>query len=153
MSNIGPMSEEGFDRLQQDEAYSQYVYWDLTGQKIRHDRFNGDPTVGYGRNLYTRGLTIAEATYLLMNDIKLSASKIDKSITNGLTLPQLWLDVLIMIDYNTGNVLGWPALIKAVYDGSRDAIAAAIRDSDAWRGLEKARYERFAVAITKGTWS
>src|SRR5271166_3187834 len=46
------------------------VYDDASGLPIKPgSHVIGNPTVGIGRNLYGKGLTASEATYLCVNDI------------------------------------------------------------------------------------
>ena len=80
------------EMLQAEEGYRQFIYYDTVGK----------PTIGIGRNLKDRGVTMAEALYLLENDIA--------DVTKQLSERLYWFDALpddvknVMIDmaFNMG---------------------------------------------------
>lgn len=52
------------------EGYSQFIYKDITG----HD------TIGYGRNLASKGISVDEANFLLENDINYFNEKLENNL-------------------------------------------------------------------------
>lgn len=149
------LTPQGESQLMNDEAPGGQpvlkVYNDATGKTLSTS--DGNPTIGFGRNLVGLGLSNAECVYLLRNDI----TRCENEVTNKEPLfpswPAIWRDVVVMIHYNTGNVLAWPHMLAAIKAGGPSAaIAAEVRNSGPWKGKEHARYERFARAIETGHW-
>lgn len=146
------MSEAGFAQLQSDEGFRSKLYNDKTGQPFNF--IGGNLTIGYGLNL-SAGISQKEAMLLCMCRVETAEQIIEG---HGYALAE-WSDVVrdvvTMIQYNTGNVLGWPDLLTAAETGKpASVIAAAVRDSTPWRtpGGEHDRYERMAAAIENGHW-
>jgi hypothetical protein len=149
------ISPAGLERLRLDESLRLIAYNDATGDALHSGSLpgGGNVTIGYGRNLSARGITFTEADYLLKNDLLSIYNKIDSlTLAEAVFYFPVWTDILVMIDYNTGNVSAWYDLIAAMNQSSTTQVAAEVRNSKAWRGAEHARYERFARAIEMNTW-
>ena len=127
------------------------VYDDKSGHTIEHGPAGGNPTIGYGRNLAGRGLLPGEAEMMLDNDLALNLRKIQDSLPWIATIPPVWCDVIEMIQYNTGDVLGWPHMLSAMQSGDADGAIAEIASSHA-DGELPARYGRLMQAIVARSW-
>ncbi len=147
------MTPAGQTQLISDEGERLIVYNDETGLSITQHSLagSGTPTIGVGRNLSV-GITQAESRYLLANDIAKREAELLASFPWLAKVNPVWFDVVLMVEFNTGNVRGWPKMLA--YMQSQDAGDAAreLLDSAAARELT-ARYTRMALAITKGAWS
>lgn len=148
------MTPAGKARLILDEgiAYkdgnSYLVYNDLNGLPIKPSEIGGYATIGIGRNLYSKGITLAEAEYLLDNDLAEIETNV-QSIAGYSTFPDVWKDVVVMIEFNTGNVRSFPRMLKAM--AFRDEKTAAANCTVTNKALT-ARYARMAKAIINNTW-
>lgn len=145
------MSAEGLKRLRLDEDFEAEAYDDATGFRVRAPK--GNLTIGYGTNLAI-GITDEEAELLMLMRLITSENKLEATFAPFPVWAPVQRDVLMMIDYNTGNVLKWPKLITSIAtDAPGIQQANNIRDSEAWRStLTRARYERFAQALINGHW-
>ena len=146
------MTPTGLARLQLDEGEVLQVYDDSTGRAVGKLASGGFPTIGYGRNLATNGITTAEALYLLNNSV------VQIEIALNSTFP--WLagcfntiptDVITMIQYNTGNVGNFVLMLAAAKASNWKTMAAELMDSAAARQLPT-RYQRMHDAILAGNW-
>lgn len=64
--------------LRRDEGERLKVYNDKTGKPIvSADLSGGHPTIGIGRALDVQGLTVVEASYLLLNDIQRVVAEVE----------------------------------------------------------------------------
>jgi Phage lysozyme len=148
---VSRMTPEGKTRLINDEGCILYVYDDATELPIKKLPTGGNPTVGIGRNLASRGITSAEAMFLLNNDIAVEETKLTAAISWFATIHPVWQDALIMISFNTGNVLSWLRLLQAMENGDAALASNQVLDSGAARELP-ARYGRIAKAVADRAW-
>ena len=147
------MTPAGLAQLKEDEGFRGFVYDDRTGKPIKTAPSSpaSRPTAGYGRNLADQGITEAEASFLLENDLTAIYVKLDLRIPKFATFPAVWQDVLQMIDYNTGNALIWTSTIAAMTAGDANKAVNAIILSKAASELP-ARYQRMAAAVLANHW-
>lgn len=148
---VSRMTPAGKARLISDEGCILFVYDDATDLPIRRLPTGGNPTIGIGRNLASRGITSAEAMFLLNNDIAVEEAKLTAGISWFATINPVWQDALVMISFNTGNVLSWLRLLQAMENGDANAASNQILDSGAARELP-ARYARIAKAVADKAW-
>lgn len=78
--------------LEKHEGFRQFPYMDTTGHL----------TIGIGRNLKDRGITKAEALYLLQNDIADFKKQLDDRLYWFENCPDAVKDVLIDMCFNLG---------------------------------------------------
>jgi hypothetical protein len=146
------MTPLGLARLQLDEGDRLFVYDDKTGLSIGQLPSGGWPTIGYGRNLATNGITADEAVYLLQNSVvaveKLLSGTYPWLVGRFNTIPT---DVITMVHYNTGNVGNFVRMLAAAKASDWPTMAAELMDSLAARELP-ARYQRMHDALLSGTW-
>jgi lysozyme len=145
------LTPSGFNQLMEDEGYRQFVYDDKNGMTIQRGSAGGAPTVGYGRNLATRGLTKLEAIYLLQNDIAEVWASVSKQFPWVQQIDPIWQDVVTMVDFNTGDVAGFPKFLAALNTGDAETARAELLDSKAAHELP-ARYGRMADALRNKHW-
>ena len=146
------MTPNGLTRLKMDEASGVArlkVYSDATGQPLSRLPDGGWATIGWGRNLTGKGLSKAEADLLLANDIAEIEGRWSRVLA-GIASP-VCRDVVVMVDYNTGNVGGFPHMLAAMTRGDVESAALELLDSRAARELPE-RYNRMADAIRHGVW-
>jgi len=93
-----PISESMIAMLKRQEGLRLKVYSCPAGKL----------TIGYGRNLEDRGITLQEADYLLQNDILFVRKNLEKNIMYFNELPLPVQEVLI----NMGFQLGIKGLLK-----------------------------------------
>jgi lysozyme len=109
------MSEQNvFDRdatVQQligDEAERFFVYDDATGEPIRAGSVVvGNPTIGIGRNLASKGLSPAECVYLGEDDVDQCAATLDAQIPWWRGLSPVRQAQMVNLDFN----MGWGSLV------------------------------------------
>lgn len=111
----------------------------------------GKLTIGIGRNLEDRGITEAEARYLLANDIVSVSDAIEKALPWVRTLSDARQRALINIGFNVGvhGVFGFRDMLAALQAGDFTTAAAECLDSDAARELPS-RYHRIAQLFLEG---
>ncbi len=107
--------------LKVHEGYSQYVYECKLGVK----------TVGYGRNLESRGLTQKEAEYLLRNDIDEATNWCSVSLPYYKTLSVARKSVLVDMYVNLGatGLLKFKRMHAALGNSDYTRAAAEMLDS------------------------
>ena len=144
------MTPQGLQRLIQDEGSRPQPYDDKTGLTIHLGPAGGNVTIGVGRNLTARPLTQAEIEYLLQNDLAEDwawLTEHDPSLTP--LYNTVFGDVVEMVDFNTGNALGFPKMIAAMLAGDAETAAQECAVSNP-RLAE--RYGRMQAAIRAGSW-
>lgn len=126
--------------LMRNEGYRQTLYSDT----------EGIPTVGFGRNLRTRGVDITEATYLLDRDIRDAMRFLSSyAFWNSLNMPRRV--ALIDLCVNLGaerfqgfhKMLGWLDLGK--YAAAANEMRRSLADHQ-----EPARIDRDAMMLETG---
>jgi len=146
------MTPLGLARLQLDEGDALLVYDDKSGRPVGQLPSGGWPTIGYGRNLATNGITADEAVYLLNNSLL--------RIENQLNATFPWLtgrfntvptDVITMVHYNTGNVGNFVLMLAAAKKSDWKTMAFELMDSSAARQLPS-RYQRMHDALIFENW-
>lgn len=145
------MTPKGLIRLKEDEGCILDVYNDLTGQPLGKLSNGGNPTIGYGRNLNKRGITSEEATYLLNNDLTSMWSEIIQLLPWVNDISFIWQDVILMVEYNTGDVFSFRLMLSAMKKG--DAVDAAFQLMNSKAAVElPTRYGRMRNAIINNYW-
>jgi len=142
------MTDAGRDilaaQLRADEALRLFPYVDLAGKL----------TIGYGRNLDARGITLDEADLLLQHDIDVAVDELFKIDPVVATLDAVRQIVLANMCFNLGAlrlrgfVLMWACLRGRNYEGA----AREMLDSD-WARQVGARARRLATAMATGTFA
>ena len=121
------MTPEGKQKLKsllvKSEAYKQFPYTDTTGHL----------TVGIGRNLTNRGISVTEALYLLGDDIFYFSGKLATYLSYFDELSENRQIVLIDMCFNLGlnGLLNFKNMINALEQHDYNAAADEILNSKA----------------------
>lgn len=146
------MTPTGKKQLIADEGKRLFVYDDATGAPLKPgDKLIGWPSVGIGRNLAARGLTDGECDYLFDNDIGSMWAELNSMLPWLTNLDAVRCDVVLMVEFNTGNVFAFRNMLAAL--SKRDwktASAELLNSKAATQGV--ARYKRMAEALLSGSW-
>ncbi|MBU2800441.1 glycoside hydrolase family protein, partial [Acidithiobacillus sp. VAN18-4] len=113
--------------------YRRFVYDDATGQEIVPGyTVQGNPTIGYGRDLMTEGISKEEAMVLLRHDI----DRAWREVTSHLPWAESQLSVirfavLVNMAFNMGlqGLLGFTQMLSALQAGNYEQAAKAMLDS------------------------
>jgi len=144
------MTPKGAAQLQSDEGKRNFVYDDKTGVPLRLVS-GGNPTIAYGRNLASRGLTDAECLVLFNNDINAITNSIYTQLPWAQNIPPVWLDVMIMVEYNTGDVFEFQEMLDCMENGDAQGASEQLLNSRAAMELPE-RYARMSNAILANAW-
>lgn len=113
----------------------------------------GKLTIGVGRNLTDRGITEAEADYLLMNDLAQAERDARALFGNFDAIGDARQAVLIDMAFNMGKtrLSGFKKFIAAVLSGDYTATAAEMLDS-AWAFQVGNRSKELSKMMITGNW-
>ena len=125
----------------------------LAGILKRHEGLELEPyrctegylTIGYGRNLETKGISEEEAEYLLRNDMEVVVAALNDRIPWWNNLPDHKRIVLASMAYQlgVGGLLKFQNMLAAAEDGDDREVVAQMRDSR-WHRQTTARAEELA---------
>jgi len=125
----------------------------LAGILKRHEGLELEPyrctegylTIGYGRNLETKGISEEEAEYLLRNDMEVVVAALNDRIPWWNNLPDHKRIVLASMAYQlgVGGLLKFQNMLAAAEDGDDQGVVAEMRDSR-WHRQTTARAEELA---------
>lgn len=125
----------------------------LAGILKRHEGLELEPyrctegylTIGYGRNLETKGISEEEAEYLLRNDMEVVVAALNDRIPWWNNLPDHKRIVLASMAYQlgVGGLLKFQNMLAAAEDGDDQRVVAEMRDSR-WHRQTTARAEELA---------
>jgi hypothetical protein len=145
------MTAAGEAQLIADEGKVAYLYDDVNGAPIKKGPAGGNPSIGIGRNLVGNPLSDDEIMYLFDNDCNKCATAIYNKLPWAMSISAVWQDVLIMVQFNTGNVFAFVEMLAAMQSGDAATASAQLLNSEAAKQLP-ARYGRMADAITANAW-
>lgn len=126
--------------LENDEAFRQFPYR-CTGGKL---------TIGYGRNLEDKGISVDEADVLLRNDIQSSIYDLTQIFSDFDTIPESIQRVLVNMRFQLGSY-GFRAfknMINAVENQDWDWMINEMKDS-LWYTQTPNRANRLIKLIEK----
>ncbi len=107
------------DQLERQESYRRFVYDDATGQNIVPGyTVQGNPTIGYGRNLMTEGISKEEATVLLRHDMDRAWREVASHLPWAESqLSVIRFSVLVNIAFNMGfqGLSGFTQMLSALH--------------------------------------
>lgn len=115
--NLGRVTKQ----IKRHEGYRSYPYFDSTNHL----------TIGYGRNLVSRGIRQSEAELMLSNDITQVVEQLSKHIPRWKELSAQRKEVLISMCFNMGIVklLEFEKMIEAIRDDNPAEVAVQMLDS------------------------
>lgn len=155
------MTPEAFNiaanRIRPAEQLRLKAYDDYDGRTVEPGKtVGGFVSVGYGRNLFGRGITVAEAEMLLMNDLKGADDDIKANFPWAEKLDAVRYAVMVEWVFNMGinNVKGFPKALAAIQTGLWAEAAKELCDFKQYRdpklpGL-KIRYDELAEMLKTG---
>lgn len=124
----------------------------------KHEGFRSKPyrcpagklTIGYGRNIEDNGITEAEASFLLVEDVKKCRAECQKSFAWFGDMDRDRQDVIVELDFNMGlkRLLGFKKMLAACARKDYEAAAREMLDS-LWARQVGKRAQTLA-AIMKG---
>ena len=124
--------------LKRDEGMRTNLYRDTVGKQ----------TIGVGRNIDDRGISIAEAEFMLANDIDNVEAELNFKIPWWVNMPADAKRALANMCFNIGwpRLEGFQKMLAAMKDGNYPKAADEALDSR-WAGQVGARAERIAALI------
>lgn len=137
------MIESLRDQLYRDEGNERFVYNDS----------RGIPTIGVGRNLRDKGISLVESDFLLDNDIRDAASEVSAEIPWSIvSLDDVRREVLVNMSFNmgiAGLIKKNPKLLEALKAGKWEAAAAELLDGPYKKQVGQRAF-RLAEQIRRG---
>lgn len=129
------------DMLKRHEGFRAHPYVDTVGKV----------TIGYGRNLDDKGLTLKEAESLLINDILEATKDLQRNCAWYNALDPVRKDVVINMVFNMGlpKVLGFQKMIAAIGRHDYEEAAKEMLDSK-WAMQVKGRAKELATMMREG---
>lgn len=131
------------DQLIRDEGLRLHPYRDTVGKL----------TIGIGRNLDDRGITLVEADFLLTNDIKDATASLEANFPWVMDLDGARKGVLLNLTFNLGvrGLAQFVNFLTAMKSGDWAAAKAELLNSAADHE-EPERIARLALQIATGVW-
>lgn len=123
------------------------------GLRLKPYRCTADKlTIGYGRNLDDRGISVAEAEFLLNYDLSWCEASARHSIPRFSKLSSLRQEVLVEMVFQLGlaGVLRFKRMIQAIRDKDYTLAAAEMLDSKWAQQDTPARAKRLAERFRRG---
>lgn len=143
--------------LKVHEGLRLQAYDDATGKPATAgSRIQGNVTVGYGRNLIGRGLTLPEANHLLDNDVDEVVSELDKRMPywRTWTEPRQWGIAELGFNLGVSNfVMTWPTTVSMLKAGLFEQAAGNLERSLWRRQVGERRALPIIRAIRTGSWT
>jgi lysozyme len=144
--------DELMDELVGDESLRRVVYDDATGLPLHPGMVcKGHPTIGVGRALDVRGLTVDEIKFLLRNDAVQAIDDLTRALPWFETLDSVRQAALADMAFNLGlaGLLGFHQTLSSIQTGDYKAAAAQMLASK-WAGQVGDRAKRLASRIETG---
>lgn len=130
------------------------VYDDASGKPIVPGSLvKGHPTIGYGLALDVRGLSMAEALFLLHSGEADIWAQVTAALPWALTLDDVRQAALLSMAYNLGvqGLLGFPNTLACMQKGDWAGTVANLKQSK-WWGQVGDRATRIAQMFLTGAW-
>jgi lysozyme len=130
-------------QLERDEGLRLFPYVDTAGRL----------TIGFGRNLTDVGISAAEASVLLANDIATAARALARALPWTNDLDDARHAVLVNMAFNLGiaSLVQFKGFLRYVEAGKWDAAATDML-ATLWAREVGARAERLAMQLRTGEW-
>jgi lysozyme len=147
------MQQKMIDEIKSQEGEFLFVYDDANDRLVKTgSTLVGNPTIGYGRCLSTRGVTVSEAEYLLANDIAFVEHQLGAlPWWQGLSLVRQ--DVISNMCFNIGfaGLMSFTNMIAAIQRGDFKAAADEALDSH-WAAQVGGRAKMLAQQLETGNY-
>ena len=121
--------------LTRDEGEVLKVYDDKTGNLLHAGMtIGGNPTIGVGRNLAGQGISVAEASYLLTNDIQSASAALEANLPWWENLDPVRQRVMVNMCFNLGvaGLMTFHNFLAAMQAGNWQEAAAQMQQSAWW---------------------
>jgi lysozyme len=131
------------DQLVRDEELCLKPYTDSVGKL----------TIGVGRNLTDKGISVQEAQLLLANDISAATAELQTALPWTATLDDVRKGALLNMAFNMGigGLLEFHDFLSKMQAGNFSGAAGAMLDS-LWARQVGARATRLSMQIQTGVW-
>lgn len=140
-----------------DEADRSKVYDDATGKPIiKGTVVMGNPTVGIGRNLASRGLRDSEIEFMYSNDALECEADLAGPLPwiASLSIPRQVAVYSLYFNMDLGTpakfIAGWPHFLAQMQAGDYDAAATNLETSQPWATEVGARATRLGEMVRQG---
>lgn len=143
------------ERIKKHERFRSLVYDDATGKTIAPGtKVQGIATIGYGRNLATRGITPAEANVLFGNDLDICISETRRALPWIKDLDDARWSVIVEMAYNVGvpGLLKFKRTLASIQAGDYETAAVQMLES-LWAEQVGKRAIVLAEIMRTGVWS
>lgn len=132
------LRQQLIDDLKRDEGFRHFPYACSVGKL----------TIGYGRNLTDKGISIKEAELLLVSDLSDAAADLKQVLPDAELLGENRYRALVNMVFNLGinRFIGFEKMLKAFNEGDFDRAADEILDSKYARQVEE-RAQRIADLV------
>lgn len=140
-------------QLRQHEGRRLTVYDDATGKPLRQGmKIEGKPTIGYGRNLTDRGISMEEAEFLLDNDVRDAANGLRATFSWFVLMNDVRQEVLVnmVVNVGLGGLRTFKRMIRALETEDYETAAREMKDSTYARQVGK-RADVLAEQLRRGT--
>lgn len=130
-------------RLKREENFRQFPYQDSLGIL----------TIGYGRNLVSRGISEEEAAFLLSKDVKMCEKQLDGALPWTRSLSEERRAVLVDMCFNIGlkSLLGFKNTLGAIKGGEWEKASKGMLAS-LWSKQVGSRAQELAEIMRTGVW-
>jgi lysozyme len=145
------MTDEGTGPM---KAGRFVVYDDATGQPIVPGTLvKGHPTIGYGIALDVRGISAAEALFLLHDGEQDFSNQLIAALPWTAALDDVRFAALLSMAYNLGiaGLLGFTTTLKYAQANDWPNAVASMKQSK-WWGQVGSRATRIAAMLLTGQW-
>ena len=112
----------------------------------------GFVTIGYGRNLDANPISMAEAEFLLFNDVDRAKTVVRRTVQTFDFLDEVRQDVLVQMAFQMGEagLRGFRKMLEALQVADFAEAAREMRDSKWWREDSRTRAETLARRMETG---
>lgn len=123
----------------------------IAGRLMPYEDSTGHLTLGFGRNIESRGISLEEAHFLLLADITDTIAEMAQAFPWALAMDGTRQRVLANMLFNMGltTLRGFKRCLAAMEDGDYATAAQEMRAS-AWATQVKARATRLADLMERG---
>ncbi|MDK1287400.1 glycoside hydrolase family protein [Pseudoalteromonas umbrosa] len=130
------------EQIKKHEGYRRFPYY-CTGGRL---------TIGYGRNIDSKGVDKEEAEYLLAQDIKNALAGVKRRIDIS-HCNEARIAVLTNMAFNIGlqGLMGFKRMLEHVQQGEFESAAVEMLDSR-WANQVPSRAQELAQQMLSGEW-
>lgn len=124
----------------------------IADEGIRAKVYNdsrGIPTIGIGRNVGTKGLSIEEIEFLFQNDVEEAMRELDRTDPVWRELPPVLQECMVNLMFNMGATT-WETFINTRAALARfdfEGVAKGLRNSKWYTQVQRSRKERIVNAF------